>query len=758
MRFEFAINGKTQPNFYVGFTPAACTLRILDVPPGTSSVTITLRNIEPASGGKLVFYADRNNAQRNEISLQLPGDGSTVSFFIAGSVPSINDGDAGISILQDGHSVESIKMMVRVRKNANTLTPAERDRFLTAYVRLVEIGKYKTFLDMHDAAADHEIHGRASFLPWHRIYILDLERHLQEIDSSVTLPYWDFQHPAPNVFSRDFMGEPISGSVGTLQFNPRNPLNRWVLPGLPTLERIPDFVTQSDKANVEPFEETLTPISYDWFANMELDPHGSAHVSFSGPIASPPTAPQDPLFFMLHCNVDRLWATWQSMGSANTRFDSNTTVGYNPQSRLNVELHRPAFPPRIGDFLADTLWPWNRIHGRPRPATAPGGSLIDSPFTPYPGNTPKVADTVDYQGRLTNQPHYADYDTIPFRNITPATRMLLELSTDAQRTIALENLAERTTKKRELNKIANQSFLEATENRQLVQSLSDATMLSGKENIDKALNLLRDNNADTGARILALSRLTRIIAGDEELIRYVLSLLSDTNNPGDLRKAAMRTIRTISFGSPLYTALKPDIIQSLRGRVSDPNLEIRENSIRYLAELKDEYVQRELVNGLENPSQAKVPEELAVHLLGYDLHAGLYPLLEKVVQKSANNQSRAEALHLLGSDPASKDLLKAVFENKKERFNVRKNSLLALQQHHPDEFKGLAQSTVINEQENESLRALSIQVLDNMPAELSSNNESSFLERLKAIATAALPAILATSVKSYLSKRSIDKE
>ena len=48
------------------------------------------------------------------------------------------------------------------------------------------------------------------------------------------------------------------------------------------------------------------------FEEMEGNPHGSAHVSFGGSISSIPTAAKDPLFFMLHANVDRLWAKWQA--------------------------------------------------------------------------------------------------------------------------------------------------------------------------------------------------------------------------------------------------------------------------------------------------------------------------------------------------------------------------------------------------------------------------------------------------------------
>jgi hypothetical protein len=39
------------------------------------------------------------------------------------------------------------------------------------------------------------------------------------------------------------------------------------------------------------------------------DPTG--RVRFGGSIRDPTTAAKDPLFFLLHCNVDRLWAKWQ---------------------------------------------------------------------------------------------------------------------------------------------------------------------------------------------------------------------------------------------------------------------------------------------------------------------------------------------------------------------------------------------------------------------------------------------------------------
>ena len=104
--------------------------------------------------------------------------------------------------------VGSAEVMVRIRKNANTLTTDERDRFVSALAKLNNqgLGRFTDFRDMHVAVTLAQAHGAPGFLPWHRAYLLDLERELQVIDASVALPYWRFDRPAPNIFTRDFLG------------------------------------------------------------------------------------------------------------------------------------------------------------------------------------------------------------------------------------------------------------------------------------------------------------------------------------------------------------------------------------------------------------------------------------------------------------------------------------------------------------------------------------------------------------------------
>jgi tyrosinase len=134
---------------------------------------------------------------------------------------------------------------------------------------------------------------------------------------------------------------------------------------------------------------------------MEGNPHGTAHTRFDGFISDIPTAARDPLFFLLHCNVDRLWAKWQRK---NSRFDANvaasfTGSGSNP----------------IGHNLPDTMWPWNGITGGSRPPTAPGGALAASPVVSAPGPTPRVRDSLDYHGAINSTGRLGfDYDDVPF--------------------------------------------------------------------------------------------------------------------------------------------------------------------------------------------------------------------------------------------------------------------------------------------------------------------------------------------------------
>jgi tyrosinase len=388
---------------FVSWAPAPCRIRVTN-PSGatTPTVSVKLSGASTAGGGAIVFRSGTAGAFANTLTLTVPINGTTVPFFVAGKFgqPSANNGDVKIEARVGTSIVGSVAVMVRIRKNANTLVAGERNRFVAAFAQLNNqgLGRFVDFRNMHTQVSSPQAHGPPGFLPWHRAYLLDLERELQAIDPSVALPYWRFDQAAPNIFKLDFLG--VSNAIGTVQFSNTNPLQFWRTDGVQGINRRPFFNTNAAPGGFRNEAQTLAlGTAYSAFRTMEIDPHGSAHTSFGGSISSIPTAARDPLFFLLHCNVDRLWAKWQRL---NGRFNPATAASF----------HNSGGNP-IGHNLPDTMWPWNGVTGGPRPPTAPGGAMAASPCVGAPGPQPRVRDCLDYHGVINASSHMGfDYDDV----------------------------------------------------------------------------------------------------------------------------------------------------------------------------------------------------------------------------------------------------------------------------------------------------------------------------------------------------------
>jgi len=361
-----------------------------------------MTSVSAAGGGVLLFRRGATGAFSSSLTLPVPITGASVPFFVAGRRASVSNGDVRIEARNGTTLVGAVKLMVRIRKNANTLTPGERDRFVSAFAQLNNqgAGRFTDFRDMHTNVSSPQAHGAPGFLPWHRAYLLDLERELQAIDPSVALPYWRFDQASPNIFTPEFLG--VSDALGTVSFSASNPLQFWVTDGVPGINRRPFFSTAAAPPGLRTEAQTLAlGAGYPAFRTMEGNPHGSAHTSFGGSISSIGTAARDPLFFLLHCNVDRLWAKWQKQ---NGRFDPAVAASYDSN---------PGNP--IGHNLPDTMWPWNGVTGAPRPPTAPGGAMAASPTVSAPGPTPRVRSSLDYQGVISAGSRLGfDYDDVRF--------------------------------------------------------------------------------------------------------------------------------------------------------------------------------------------------------------------------------------------------------------------------------------------------------------------------------------------------------
>ena len=84
-----------------------------------------------------------------------------------------------------------------VRKKSSVMSLAERNRYVTVLKQLIAdpSNPYGKLVADH-ADMMHNMHGsmgpvgRQRFLPWHRPYLLQLERMMQAIDPLCFIPYW----------------------------------------------------------------------------------------------------------------------------------------------------------------------------------------------------------------------------------------------------------------------------------------------------------------------------------------------------------------------------------------------------------------------------------------------------------------------------------------------------------------------------------------------------------------------------------------
>lgn len=323
-------------------------------------------------------------------------------------------------------------LMVRVRKNANNISQEERDRLLNSFVTFNNtFNGYKNFIDIHSRAGSPEEHNGPVFLAWHRAYIMDLERELQTVDPSVSLPYWELGTAAPNVFSLNFMGsKPLVSTDAFADFSIDNPLNGWNVEGGPGVRRTTVFANSAVPSSVQSIRNEVATLalgsSYQAFSAMEINPHGTAHNLVGGLtgdwMRGIATAVKDPVFFLLHSNIDRLWAKWQWI---NNRFDAQNTLSYSSQGSFpgSGTIH-------IGHYLNDTMWPWNGITGTytgtgtilpgNRPTTAPGGIFPNALSYPLaPVSSPRPLDMVNYKNvtniNAINGGLGFCYDDVPFQ-------------------------------------------------------------------------------------------------------------------------------------------------------------------------------------------------------------------------------------------------------------------------------------------------------------------------------------------------------
>jgi tyrosinase len=150
-------------------------------------------------------------------------------------------------------------------------------------------------------------HGVAYFLAWHRGYLAYFERQLRTAsnDPNLVLPYWDY-------YSYATMPAEFTNNSGT------NPLY---------VDRVNTNVRQA--LTMAPFSSTIINfqrgLSNAFEPTLEDAPHNPVH-NIIGNVMATMQSPIDPIFWLHHANIDRLWVAWFAAGGG--RRMPSTTSSY----------------------------------------------------------------------------------------------------------------------------------------------------------------------------------------------------------------------------------------------------------------------------------------------------------------------------------------------------------------------------------------------------------------------------------------------
>jgi tyrosinase len=208
------------------------------------------------------------------------------------------------------------------------------------------------------------------FLPWHRMYVYYLERICRKVleDNTFALPYWNYSSPNAHALPAAFRvpGTPLYRVNRNPGVNAGNPIGSAnALSPNPSLSR-PSY------AGASGFNQTL-----------DFGLHGNVHslVGNQQGMGSVPWAANDPIFWMHHCNIDRLWASWNKAGRKNPAGAAgapwlNKTFVFADENGMAVTA-------KVGDFDTTTQRGYTYDHFEPVPPVAAAG-LVAALAEPTP--------------------------------------------------------------------------------------------------------------------------------------------------------------------------------------------------------------------------------------------------------------------------------------------------------------------------------------------------------------------------------------
>lgn len=215
-------------------------------------------------------------------------------------------------------------------------------------------------------------HESSSFLPWHREMLMRFEKEMRKSsgNAQMSLPFWNWHQPKAHekIFTNDFLGgngDQLDGGllktgafrVGVWalaassdatpnEYVDPNDIDKAEMDPLPLTgltrkfefggKAQPDLTFFDKYMSTQTVENLMSIKNYDaapYMESMPMEPgpvqesdqwnsvsmrktlekllHNPVHFYIGGQMRTA-SSPNDPVFFLHHCNVDRLWDLWQA--------------------------------------------------------------------------------------------------------------------------------------------------------------------------------------------------------------------------------------------------------------------------------------------------------------------------------------------------------------------------------------------------------------------------------------------------------------
>ena len=176
-------------------------------------------------------------------------------------------------------------------------------------------------------------HGSWFFLPWHRMYLGYFEQIVRSIvvqlggPNDWTLPYWNYSagqgsQKLPDAFTGPKLPDGKPNRLFETNRRQGNDSTEFLPDGdvdLQSALQEPGFAADAAGGSMG-FGGPVTAFHHSAGSHgaLETQPHDLVHDDVGGFMGDPDTAGYDPIFWLHHTNIDRVWEIWLNLDTRNT--------------------------------------------------------------------------------------------------------------------------------------------------------------------------------------------------------------------------------------------------------------------------------------------------------------------------------------------------------------------------------------------------------------------------------------------------------